>query len=67
MSKPVRFLTKEEAAEFLGISVRAVERLITNREVAFYKFGESKSSSIRLSESDLLKWVAKYRNEAQTA
>lgn len=65
--KEAKFLTKDEAAVYLGISLRTIDRMITNREIPFYKYGDTKRSLIRLSLTDLVKWVARYRNEAEIA
>lgn len=62
-----RFLTKQQAADYLGISIRTLNRLIMNREIAFYKYGEGRRANVRIAQSDLLKWTAKFRNEAQSA
>ena len=43
------YLTVEQAAEYLNTSVRFVRRLISERRIAFHKFG----AHVRLSIEDL--------------
>jgi excisionase family DNA binding protein len=62
-----KFLSKEEAADYLGVSIRTIERLIARKEIPFYKFGDAKVSPIRISPTDLDKWAAKFRTEAVSA
>ncbi len=44
-----QFLTIEQTAERLGMSVRYVRRLVADRRIAFHKYGRS----VRLAESDV--------------
>lgn len=62
-----KYLSKEDAAKYLGTSTRTIERLLARREIPFYRFGESKTSRIRICLADLDKWAAKYREDAVTA
>jgi excisionase family DNA binding protein len=43
------YLSVEESAEYLNTSVRFIRRLISERRIAFHKFG----SHVRLSIEDL--------------
>jgi excisionase family DNA binding protein len=57
-----KFLTIEEAAERLHMSVRYVRRLVAERRIAFHKYGRS----VRLAESDVAAFAAAVRVEPMT-
>ena len=59
-----KYISKENAAKYLDISVRTIERLIARREIPSYPLGDAKNSPVRICVSDLDKWVAKFRKEA---
>lgn len=58
-----KFLTIEQAAERLNMSVRYVRRLIAERRIAFHKYGRS----VRLAEADVTAFAAAGRVEPMTA
>jgi excisionase family DNA binding protein len=57
-----RYLTIDQAAELLGMSVRYVRRLVAERRIAFHKYGRS----VRLAESDLVAFAESGRVEPLT-
>jgi excisionase family DNA binding protein len=56
------FLTIEQAAAQLGMSVRFVRRLVAERRIAFHRYGRS----VRLAEEDVAVFAAASRIEAMT-
>ena len=52
-SKPVRLLTPQEAAAFLGVSVRTVRRLVSASDLRAVRI----SKSMRFRMDDLLHFV----------
>ncbi|HET9140544.1 helix-turn-helix domain-containing protein [Actinophytocola sp.] len=58
-----KYLTVEEAAEYLNTSVRFVRRLIEERRIAFHKVGRH----VRLCLSDLEAFAAAGRVEPRRA
>jgi excisionase family DNA binding protein len=58
-----QLLTISEAAVRIGMSVRYVRRLVSERRIAFHRLGRS----IRLAESDLAAHVAAARVEPITS
>jgi excisionase family DNA binding protein len=57
-----RMLSKEQAADWLGVSPRFVRRLVEERRIPFSRLGPT-GSHIRISESDLRALVAAGRVE----
>jgi excisionase family DNA binding protein len=57
-----KYLTVEQAADRLGMSVRYVRRLVAERRIAFHKYGRS----VRLAESDLAAFAESGRVEPIT-
>jgi excisionase family DNA binding protein len=57
-----RLLTVEQAAEWLGTSVRFVRRLISERRIPFIKVGRY----VRIAASDVEAFIAAGRVEANT-
>jgi excisionase family DNA binding protein len=47
-------LSKRQAAEFFGVSMKAVERMLTDGTLPFTKLGKSRSSPIRISRDQML-------------
>lgn len=45
--------TKEEGAEYLGFSVRKLERLMKKRQIQYEKFGTGRTSTVRFRRADL--------------
>jgi hypothetical protein len=54
-----RPLNKEEAAEFLGFSVRKLDRCMEKRQIAYEKFGVGKTATVRFRRSELEKYREK--------
>ena len=46
-------LTKEEAAEFLGFSVRKLDRCMKKRQIAYEKYGLGKTATVRFRRAEL--------------
>jgi hypothetical protein len=65
--KDIELLSKKDAASFLKISLRALDRMIMCKQITYYKLGDSKRSPVRFVQSDLLKWIQKFKNEAHSA
>ena len=57
-----RMLSKEQAADWLGVSPRFVRRLVEERRIPFSRLGPT-GSHIRIAESDLRAFVAAGRVE----
>src|SRR5690348_14734144 len=49
-------LTKEEAAEYLGFSVRKLERAMKKRQIEYQKYGLGKTATVRFSRTELDKF-----------
>lgn len=49
-------LTKEEAAEFLGFSVRKLERYMKKRQIPYEKYGVGQTATVRFRVSELEKF-----------
>jgi len=58
-------LSKEEAAEFLGFSVRKLERCMEKRQIEYEKFGVGKTSTVRFRRSELEKYREKRKIPAR--
>lgn len=50
---------KEAAAEYLGFSVRKLERAMKKRQIAYEKFGVGRSATVRFRRSELDKFRTK--------
>lgn len=46
--------TKKDVAEFLGISVRSVENMMTESQLPFYRLGTRR---VRFRLADVLEWM----------
>jgi excisionase family DNA binding protein len=55
---PEPYITKEDAAAYLGLSPRTLERRVHDRSVPFHKVGPSLRSGVRFRYSELDAWVA---------
>ncbi len=49
-------LTKEEAAEFLGFSVRKLDRCMKKRQIAYEKYGLGKTAAVRFRRAEVEKF-----------
>ena len=49
-------LTKEEAAEFLGFSVRKLDRCMKKRQIEYEKYGLGKTATVRFRRAELEKF-----------
>jgi len=54
-----RPLNKQEAAEFLGFSVRKLERCMKKGQIEYEKFGVGQTSTVRFRRSELEKYREK--------
>lgn len=64
--KPVRvveYLTRQEAAAFLRISVRLLDQKAAKGEIAYYKLGNGPTSRVLYQFKDLKKYIEKCRVE----
>ena len=50
MARP---LAKKEAADFLGFSVRKLDRHMRKRQIAYEKYGTGKTATVRFRRSEL--------------
>lgn len=50
-------LTMAQAAKMLGVSTKTIERRIKSGEIKAYKFGNSKTSPVRISEEALQAYI----------
>lgn len=48
-----RLLTKEDIANFLNVSIKKIDRLVSMEEIPFYKIGRS----VRFSKKGVLAWI----------
>jgi excisionase family DNA binding protein len=55
-----RFFTEQQVAEMTGVSLRTVRRWVASGELASHRLGRS----IRISEGDLLAFLAARRTSA---
>lgn len=55
-----RSLNKEEAADFLKISVRKLEKHMQKRDIVYEKLGAGKSARVMFNQSDLIAFKAKH-------
>lgn len=60
-----RPLTKEEAAEILGFSVRKLERAMEKRQVEYEKYGTGKTATVRFRRAELEKFREKRKVHAR--
>lgn len=60
--KVVHYLTRQEAANYLRISVRTLDKLTKNGEIVHYKFGGS-NAKVLFKYEDLLSYVESFRIE----
>jgi excisionase family DNA binding protein len=58
-------LNKVEAAEFLGFSVRKLERCMKKGQIEYEKFGAGKTSTVRFRRSELEKYREKRKVRAR--
>ncbi len=49
-------LTKEEAAEFLGFSVRKLDRCMKKRQIEYEKYGLGKTVTVRFRRAEVEKF-----------
>ncbi len=55
-----RTLNKQEAAEFLKISVRKLEKHMRKKDVVYAKLGAGKSATVRFNQADLIAFKTKH-------
>ena len=48
-----RLLTKQEVADFLGVSVKTIDKKVMLNEIPFYKIGKL----VRFSKTRVIDWV----------
>jgi len=51
------FYTKKELAKFLDCSISKIDHLIKNKEIEYFKYGTSKQSSIKFSETHITNFL----------
>jgi excisionase family DNA binding protein len=56
--QPLRFYTKAEVADMLGVSLRSVQRWIDSRGLVAHRLG----AAVRISEPDLRAFLALHRD-----
>lgn len=52
-------LTIAQAAKRLGVSTKTIERRIKAGEIKAYKYGDSRTSPVRVSEESLIEYVSR--------
>lgn len=52
-----RFYTKRELATFLDCSISKIDQMIKNKEIEYFKYGTSKQSSIKFSETHIVNFL----------
>lgn len=65
--RDLKLVTKDEAATFLCISKHKLNRMISAREIPYYKLGESRTAPVKFDTQDLMKWMQKFRVERKEA
>lgn len=60
--KPIHYLTRQEAAEFLRVSVRTLDKLTKQGDIAHYKFGGA-NAKVLFRIEDLRAYVESFRIE----
>lgn len=53
-------LTKIEAAKYMKVSLRTLNRLLDSNEIPFYKLGSGKASSVRISKSAIMEYLERH-------
>ena len=59
----MKFLTKEEAAEYFRVHPRTVERWLINGSLRGYKLGKGKTALWRIPEDEVKKFLARHANK----
>jgi excisionase family DNA binding protein len=54
----MNLLSRSQAAKFLGISVRTLDRRIADGKIRSYKLGEGLNSSVRIGQEELDAYLA---------
>lgn len=58
-------ITIREAAERMGVSTKTISRRIASGEIVAWKYGESKSSPVRIDEKDLQAYIDEHKTSEQ--
>lgn len=61
--RPVEFLTRQEAAHYLRISVRLLDQKAAQGEIVYYKLGNGPTSRVLYKFEDLKRYIEKCRVE----
>ena len=61
-----RALNKDEAAQYLGVSVRKLQRHMKKRQIQFEKYGTGQTASVRFRHAELDKFRASREVSART-
>ncbi len=61
--KPIEYLTRQEAADYLRISVRLLDQKAANGEIVYYKLGNGPTSRVLYKFTDLKKYIENCRVE----
>lgn len=56
-----RWMTSDEVAEYLGISMATLYRLMRNGKITYYKTNEFKSAKVRFRQVDVEKYLDSIR------
>lgn len=58
----MNLLTREEVAKYFRVSTRTVERWLKSKKLKGYKLGDGKTALWRVPESEVKKFLEKYKN-----
>ncbi len=61
--RPVEYLTRQEAADYLRISVRLLDQKAAGGEIVYYKLGNGPTSRVLYKFTDLKKYIENCRIE----
>lgn len=59
----MKFLTREEVAKYLRVHPRTIERWLKSGSLKGYKLGKGKTSLLRISETELKKFLEKSKTK----
>ena len=58
----MKFMTRDEVAKYLRVHPRTINRWLKSGSLTGYKLGDGKTSLWRISETEIEKFLAKYKN-----
>ncbi len=59
----MKFLTKEEVANYFSVNPRTIERWLKSKQLGGYKLGRGKTSLWRIPEKEVNKLLEKSKNK----